>query len=44
MRQRNAKRNTRGFTLTEVLLAVAILIVLMGLAMIPITRHQRSLR
>ena len=44
MRQRNTKRNTRGFTLTEVLLAVAILIVLMGLAMIPITRHQRSLR
>ena len=28
----------------EVLIAVAILIVLMGLAMIPITRHQRDLR
>ena len=39
-----SKQNNSGFTLSEVLIAVAILIVLMGLAMIPITRHQRDLR
>ena len=44
MRKKFLQQNTSGFTLSEVLIAVAILIVLMGLAMIPITRHQRDLR
>ena len=44
MTHKNTKPDNRGFTLSEVLIAVAILIVLMGLAMIPITRHQRDLR
>lgn len=44
MQKKLSKQNNSGFTLSEVLIAVAILIVLMGLAMIPITRHQRDLR
>lgn len=44
MQKKLSKQNNSGFTLSEVLIAVAILIVLMGLAMIPITRHQRNLR
>lgn len=44
MQKKFSKQNNSGFTLSEVLIAVAILIVLMGLAMIPITRHQRDLR
>ena len=44
MTHKNTKPDNRGFTLSEVLIAVAILIVLMGLAMIPIARHQRDLR
>lgn len=44
MQKKLSKLNNSGFTLSEVLIAVAILIVLMGLAMIPITRHQRDLR
>lgn len=44
MTERNLQRNRRGFTLTEVLLALAILIILLTLAMIPISRHQRSIR
>lgn len=44
MQKKLTKQNNSGFTLSEVLIAVAILIVLMGLAMIPITRHQRDLR
>lgn len=44
MQKQFSKQNNSGFTLSEVLIAVAILIVLMGLAMIPITRHQRDLR
>lgn len=42
MTHKNTKPDNRGFTLSEVLIAVAILIVLMGLAMIPIARHQRD--
>ena len=41
MTERKPQRNRRGFTLTEVLLALAILIILLALAMIPISRHQR---
>ena len=41
---RRAKRHNGGFTLTEMLLTVAILVVLLGLAMIPITRLRRELR
>lgn len=44
MQKKLSKQNNSGFTLSEVLIAVAILIVLLGLAMIPITRHQRDLR
>lgn len=44
MQKKLSKQNNSGFTLSEVLIAVAILIALMGLAMIPITRHQRDLR
>ena len=44
MTERKLQRNRRGFTLTEVLLALAILIILLALAMIPISRHQRSIR
>lgn len=44
MQKKLSKQNNSGFTLSEVLIAVAILIVLMGLAMIPITHHQRDLR
>lgn len=44
MQKKLSKQNNSGFTLSEVLIAVVILIVLMGLAMIPITRHQRDLR
>lgn len=44
MQKKLSKQNNSGFTLSEVLIAVAILIVLMSLAMIPITRHQRDLR
>lgn len=44
MQKKLSKQNNSGFTLSEVLIAVAILIVLMGLAMIPIIRHQRDLR
>ena len=44
MQKKLSKQNNSAFTLSEVLIAVAILIVLMGLAMIPITRHQRDLR
>lgn len=44
MQKKFSKQNNSDFTLSEVLIAVAILIVLMGLAMIPITRHQRDLR
>lgn len=43
MQKKLSKQNNSGFTLSEVLIAVAILIVLLGLAMIPITRHQRDL-
>ena len=35
MTERKLQRNRRGFTLTEVLLALAILIILLALAMIP---------
>ena len=38
MTERKLQRNRRGFTLTEVLLALAILIILLALAMIPISR------
>lgn len=44
MTERKLQRNRRGFTLTEVLLALAILIILLALAMIPISRHQRNIR
>ena len=44
MTERKLQRNRRGFTLTEVLLALAILIILLALAMIPISRHQRDIR
>ena len=44
MTERKPQRNRRGFTLTEVLLALAILIILLALAMIPISRHQRNIR
>lgn len=44
MQKKLSKQNNSGFTLSEVLIAVAILIVLMGLAMIPLSRHQRELR
>lgn len=44
MKAATCSRKNRGFTLSEMLLAVAILVVLIGLAMIPITRHQRTLR
>ncbi len=44
MTERKVKRGKQGFTLSEMLMAVAILVVLLGLAMIPITRLQRSLR
>ena len=44
MTERKLQRNRRGFTLTEVLLALAILIILLALVMIPISRHQRNIR
>ena len=44
MTERKPQRNRRGFTLTEVLLALAILIILLALVMIPISRHQRNIR
>ena len=44
MTERKLQRNRRGFTLTEVLLALAILIILLALAMDPISRHQRNIR
>ena len=44
MADRGNRRNERGFTLSEVLLTVAILTVLVALAMIPIGRMQRELR
>ena len=44
MTERKLQRNRRGFTLTEGLLALAILIILLALAMIPISRHQRNIR
>lgn len=44
MTQIKRKQNHSGFTLSEVLIVVGILVVLMGLAMIPLSRHQRELR
>ena len=44
MTERKPQRNRRGFTLTEVLLALAILIILLALVMIPVSRHQRNIR
>ena len=41
---RRTKRHNGGFTLTEMLLTVAILVVLFGLAMVPITKLRRELR
>lgn len=44
MTERKVKRGKQGFTLSEMLVAVAILVVLLSLAIIPITRLQRNLR
>ena len=38
------RRGSRGFTLTEMLAAVAIVIVLFALAMVPISKMQRNMR
>ena len=37
-------RKSRGFTLAETLIAVAIVLVLMGVAFIAVQNYQRSLR
>ena len=44
MRARPGKWNSRGLTLTEMLITVAILAVLFALAMIPLSRIQRDMR
>ena len=38
------KRNSRGFTMMEMLIAVAILVILMGLGFIAVQNYQRSMK
>ena len=38
------RRNTSGFTLTEMLIAVAIMVILMGVAFVAVINYQKSMK